>query len=744
MLKRGYSVVGICVALGVAVTLWFVFRDRQEKSASPSESSSSHANMITALEKIARRTPDDNPYLGDRQARELRRQLHALAPNAPVAQVADLCFALAEMEIVLGRENEAIALYERAGELGLPVLSQLPKHFEPTLAFQLGVAYMRLGETENCCAANTPESCILPIRGAGIHKNSTGSRRAIGLFKKVLRMAPSNSPRHFEARWLLNIAYMTLGEYPGGVPTEYRIPESTFRSSIEFPQFRNIAKRLGLDTFSLAGGAIGDDIDNDGLIDLVVSTWDVRGQIRFFRNRGNGGFEDRTEQAGLKGIYGGLNMIQADYDNDGFVDVLVLRGGWFGPAGKHPNSLLRNLGNGAFRDVTFDAFGRAPHYPTQTASWADYDNDGNLDLYVGNETTKELKSPSQLFRNNGNGTFTDVAVAAGVTNVRFTKGVIWGDYNADRFPDLYVSNMDEPNRLYRNNGNGTFTEVTKTSGVDQPVTSFPCWFWDFDNDGNLDLFVSGYSSGIEHLAAEALKRPYVTQKAKLYRGDGEGRFVDVAESVKLTSPNTPMGSNFGDLDHDGRLDMYLGTGYPRLSGLMPSVLFLNRGNEGFVDVTMSSRMGNVQKGHAVVFADFDNDGDQDVFEQMGGAFPADRYYDAFYENPGFGNHWIAIRLIGKQSNRSAIGARIRIEIRDGNDTRTLYRHVNSGGSFGGNPLRQTIGLGNATRVERLEVYWPTSDLTQTFEGIEADQWIRIVEGEESFSTVKLEAFELGA
>ena len=153
------------------------------------------------------------------------------------------------------------------------------------------------------------------------------------------------------------------------------------------------------------------------------------------------------------------------------------------------------------------------HYPTQTASWGDYDNDGDLDLYIGNESSQSFSAPCQLFENNGNGTFTDVAGRVRVQNHRLAKSVIWGDYNHDRLPDLYVSNLEKGNRLYRNNGDGTFTDEAKRLDVQAPQHSFPSWFWDFDNDGALDLYVSAYSAGIEHIAASALSLPVDTEMA---------------------------------------------------------------------------------------------------------------------------------------------------------------------------------------------------------------------------------------
>jgi hypothetical protein len=443
----------------------------------------------------------------------------------------------------------------------------------------------------------------------------------------------------------------------------------------------------------------------------------------------DGTFADRSKEAGLTGIFGSLNLDHADFDNDGDLDVVALRGGWMREGGRHPKSLLRNDGNGRFTDVTFAAGLGQVYYPSQTVAVADYDNDGDLDLFFGNEVEEKDPYPSELFRNNGDGTFTDVAEAAGVRNFRFAKGASWGDYDEDRWPDLYVSNFDGDNRLYRNRGDGTFEDVAPKLGLTKPYRSFPCWFWDFDNDGNLDLWVSSYWPHVMYTAATFLKTPSPAELACLYRGDGKGGFVDVAPAQNLRRVDMPMGCNFGDLDNDGWLDFYLGTGAPTYEGIVPNRLYRNRGGIGFSDVTTAAGMGHLQKGHGVAFVDLDEDGDQDVFEEMGGAFPGDAFGNTLYENPGFGHRWIKLRLTGTKSNRSAIGARIRVEIVEGGKRRSIHRTVNTGGSFGSNPLRQEIGIGKAERVELVEVYWPTSDTTQRFENLAPGRMYEIVEGD---------------
>ena len=685
--------------------------------------------MLSLLEEIRRQTPDANPILGDREIRVGVPRLEALPPDAPAAQRA---WMLREVGIGYhkdGQQRKAIEYLTKAIEVASAKDSGVRFDQINDVRFRLGIACIRLGTNENCAVRPFPGSCILPFHGETLYRQEDGPRMAAAAFLDLLKHETPKTQRYLGGIWLLNIAYMTLGQYPDAVPEPYRLARSPIEGDAPFPHFPNIAQKRGIDAMNLSGGAIADDFDNDGRLDLVTSTWDTGGQMHYYRNKGDGAFIKHTKEANLTGLYGGLNMIHADYNNDGHLDLLVLRGGWLpGSFGQMPNSLLRNNGDGTFTDVTFDVGLGFPYYPTQTA-FADYDNDGDLDLYIGNEAGPRAPFPCQLFRNNGDGTFTDVAAAAGVTNSRFTKGVTWGDYDGDRDPDLYVSNLMGPNRLYRNNGDGTFTDVAPASGVTGPFESFPVWFWDYNNDGALDLFVPTYGNHIWDVAAYFREKPLDTEPAGHFEGDGKGGFVNRVREQGLVYPMLPMGCNFGDLDNDGYLDFYLGTGYPDYASIMPNVMFHSVAGERFENVTVAGGFGHLQKGHGVTFADFDGDGDQDVFEQMGGWFRGDPAFNTLYENPGFGNHWIAVLLEGVTSNRSAIGARIRVDIEEDGQARSIYRHVNAGGSFGGNPLRQTIGVGKATVIQRLEIYWPTSDTTQVFENVAVDRVIRIVESQ---------------
>ena len=708
---------------------------------------SGHHQMVALLAEIGLTKP-----LGFQEAADierLRRELDATADDSSPLERAARLSTLGAFELRLDVRG-GIERLEQALQL-LPDLSGPERaSVGPNVDFWMAVGYLREAMTLNCVDLRIDDGCVVAAGAGGAHRELVAVEAALGHLVRLLRNTPPQHELHLTARWLANIAYMQAGRYPADVPDGLAISPTVFESEEGFPRFENVAKRVGLDTFDHAGGAIVDDFDNDGYLDVVSSTLDSNGQLRFFRNQGDGMFAELTESANLAGIFGGLNINQADYDNDGDLDVMVLRGAWLQADGRLPNSLLRNNGNLTFTDVTFEAGLADAHYPTQTAGWADYDNDGDLDLFVGNESNAAQLSPSQLFRNNGNGTFDEVAEHAGVLNFRRAKGVAWGDYDSDRFADLYVSNLGGDNRLYHNNRDGTFTDLAPELGVVAPSSGFSTWFWDVNNDGSLDLLVNNYGVPDTHrgprvapAAASLMGEARATKIPRLYLGDGQGGFREAAAQYGIDQSTLPMGSNFGDLDNDGYLDYVLGTGYPGYEALLPNVIYRSIGGEHFANVTYAGGFGHLAKGHAVAFADIDNDGDQDVFEQLGGFYPQDAYFNALYENPGFGNHWIAIKVVGTHSNRAAIGARIRLDIEAGGHRRSVYRHIGSGSSFGANPLRAEIGLGAASSVDLLEVYWPASGQTQIFRDVLADRFIRITENNDRIEEMAPGTLELG-
>ena len=526
-------------------------------------------------------------------------------------------------------------------------------------------------------------------------------------------------------KWLLNLAHMTLGEYPDKVDPRYRLSFDAFcKSEFDIGQFRDISQRVGLHRTNQSGGAIMEDFDNDGLLDLVVTSWAPNEPMAFYRNKGDGTFEDRTEAAGLSKQMGGLYCVQTDYNNDGFMDIFIPRGSWLPAHLAQRPSLLRNNGNGTFTDVTAEAGLLTPTDST-SATWADYDNDGFLDLFLCSR-----HHPSLLYHNKGNGTFEEVSARAGLADLTGVLGATWIDYDNDSYPDLFV-NIDRANgfgtaRLFHNNGNGTFTEVTEAMGIDGPRNGFSCWAFDFDNDGWLDIFATSRSRTLFDVVRGMMDLPQTQPTAKLYRNLGGKKFQDVTIEMGLDKCYAPMGSNFGDLTNDGYLDFYLGTGDPQLSMLVPNRLFKNVGGKRFAEITASSRTGHLQKGHAVAIGDWDRNGTADIFIQLGGAVQGDRYHNVLFQNPGQGNNWLNVKLIGKRTNRAAIGARIKV-VTAGPKPLTVHRHVSSGSSFGANPLEQHIGLGKADRVALLEIYWPTSGTRQIFRDVPVNQGVVITE-----------------
>jgi len=652
----------------------------------------------------------------------------------PVAdeRKAALHHALAAVDAFEGKMDSAVHHLE----MGRDALAKYPTQRSRFLGLQeaLGVADMRRAEIDNCLVNPGVDRCIFPLLPGGHHHDTAGATAALERFTSYLAAAPQD----LEVRWLLNLTYMVLGRYPQDVPKAHLLPPSAFKSEAPMPRFRDVARSAGLGRMDIAGGTIVDDFDGDGCLDVVFSSVDYCSPLRLYRNRCDGTFEDQTEAAGLLPQLGGLNAVQTDYDNDGRPDIFVMRGGWEVPM---RNSLLRNNGDGTFTDVTKVAGLSSGAHATHSAAWADYDNDGWLDLFVGHERT-----PSQLFRNRGDGTFEDVSVRAGVSATAFTKGVSWGDYDGDGFPDLYVSNYSGENFLYHNKGDGTFEEVGAKLGVQKPWLSFPTWWFDYDNDGRLDLFVASYPASLDEFVKHYLGIAPQAETLTLYRNKGDGTFANVSRSVGLSRVVPAMGVNFGDLDNDGFLDMYLGTGTPSFGALMPNVMLKNDAGKRFLDVTEATGTGHLQKGHGIAFADLDHDGDEDVVLNAGGAVPGDRYEEALFENPGgTGNNWISVKLVGVKTNRAAIGAKITLRLRGaGSGPLLRYREVTSGGSFGASPLVQHIGVGKARVVDTLEVSWPVSRTRQTFRSVPVNRFLEIRELQEAYSFRDLQPFKLGA
>jgi ASPIC and UnbV/FG-GAP-like repeat len=242
-----------------------------------------------------------------------------------------------------------------------------------------------------------------------------------------------------------------------------------------------------------------------------------------------------------------------------------------------------------------------------------------------------------------------------------------------------------------------------------------------------------------------LDLPHNAQTLKLYKNLGDGTFRDVTQEVGLDKVYMPMGANFGDIDNDGYLDIYMGTGNPSYASDVPNVLLRNHDGKYFVDVTTSSGTGELHKGHAIAFADLGNNGNEDIVTVIGGATPGDSHALRIFKNPGHDNDWITVKLVGVKTNRVAIGARIKVTVENqGQGTRSIYRTVGSGGSFGASPLQQHIGLGKSARIVNLEIDWPASKTKQVFSDVPKNQFLEITEFAKAYKQLDRKPFRLGA
>jgi len=701
------------------------------------------------LQAIRRSIPDDPRWGEDLQAAcTVRREAPAnavaairarLARDGPAMDALELAYTRYTLALLLGSEGHLDESLEQAEEAYHGAISsnseKLAGHLQQVsgaLEEAIGGNYLHRAMTALRVETPIDETRIFPSHPGAPGMNPADAAKAIEYLEKALRRDAAN----IELQYLVNLAYMTAGAYPSSVPREFLIPPSVWASKEDFGRFLDVAPAAGIRSVATAGGVIVDDFDDDGLLDVIISGIDDCAPIQYFHNNGDGTFTNRAAQAGLSGEGGALNVIQGDYNNDGCMDILMLRGGWEYPRRR---SLLRNNCDGTFTDVTAQAGLMEPIRASQSAVWADINNDGLLDLFIANEG-----SPSQLFLNKGDGTFVDISHQAGIDKTAFSKAVVSADYDNDGYADFYVSNFNGPNFLYHNNGNLTFTEVAEQTGVQAPWMSFAAWFFDYDNDGLPDLFVTSYYYSVEEVARSYMGLPRRGETLKLYKNLGNGNFRDVTEETGLDRVFMPMGSNFGDIDNDGYLDIYLGVGDPSFLSVMPNVLLHNDGGKHFTDITASSGTGAMAKGHGIAFADLGNTGDEDIVAVMGGPTAGDRFPARVFRNPGgHGNDWISLHLVGVKSNRSAVGAHITVTVDNGGVRRNICRTVGTGGSFGASPFQQHIGLGKSAHIENIEIWWPASKTKQTFRNVQPNQFLEIREFAATYTKLSRPSFPIG-
>jgi len=500
-------------------------------------------------------------------------------------------------------------------------------------------------------------------------------------------------------------------------------------------EFEDIAPKLGIHHLNGNGTAAWGDIDGDGRPDLVVAgSGDF---IRVYRNQGDR-FTDVTEAVGLAHVPSGYSLNLIDYDNDGWPDLFISLNGWSGPM----RDLLFHNDRGRFTNVSAKSGADDPGSGF-VSLWGDLDNDGWLDLVIANGVLQE-GSVTQIYRNNRDGTFTNVTKAAGLNEPPGygAIGIALGDYDKDGRLDILINGRDSaPNRLYHNDGNWHFTEVAAKAGVLQPPhNGFVCFFLDYNNDGWPDILTTSLApweatvEGLRKGYAPSNPRSVHPDASRLFRNNGNGTFTDVTFASKLYYPTGTMGAGVADLDNDGHIDVYLGTGDPQLSRLEPNRFFRNNGDGTFSDLTSFvnlARPGN--KGHGVAFIDIDDDGALDIFAQLGGHYPGDHTYNAFYRNlKAAQNRWLEVELQGVKSNRMAIGAQL--TVRAGN--LLVYREVKGSEGFGAtSTFRQHFGLGKNARIDSLEIRWPSGQ-KHVFRDLDANRIIALREDEQTWTRLK--------
>ena len=634
--------------------------------------------------------------------------------------VANVMEMFAELQVFVGvYYDRLIARYRER-------LKRVPS--DAATRTELGRVLIKLGLYEQALAelteaARDPGSRALALHEAAVAYYRAGKCREAAL---TASRAMEEDPANERVRAWGWLAAQSLGGYPEEVPARHRM-EMRVGYAQPSVEFEDIAPQIGLDKTSAGRGLCVFDYDNDGLLDVVITA--AHAGCSLYHNNGDGTFSDVSIASGLDNCVNGFIVAAADYDNDGNTDLFVTRIGFY----YGDTTLFRNNGDGTFTDVTRQA-GLAHWGPSFTATWADYNNDGYVDLFVANNLGGlfDRKSPNLLFRNNGDGTFTEVAAQAGLVTPWPTIGAAWGDYDNDGYPDLFVSNGLGRSQLCRNNGDGTFTDVSRHAGIDSYAIGSTCFWCDIDNDGWLDLVQFSWSDHedvihtMRHGHGPADGRPM-----RVWRNNRDGSFTNISPELGIDGCWGTMSGNCGDFNNDGWLDFVLGNGSPRMDRLEPLVLLERNGTGRYSNITFSAGLPFTGKGHGANMADLFGDGRLSVMVAAGGAYPGDLLTTGVFRPKKLPGNYLNVRLVGVKSNRSALGARVTLEA----GGRRQVREVSGGSNFGCTPFEQHFGLGTLAKVDALEIRWPTSGLVQRFIDLPANRTLRFVEGQAAWEDV---------
>jgi tetratricopeptide (TPR) repeat protein len=612
--------------------------------------------------------------------------------------------------------------------------------------FWLAMASMRLAEAENCLAPlqtgpghghamnDRAFYCSLPLLRP--HQRTQYSQQAVKLFERLLdRYDPDNQLY----RWLLNFSAMAVAGFPQQVPERYRIATpfidafygtraEEMRRRYSWLRFTDRAQELGIENFGAGRGVAVEDFDRDGFLDVMATGRNFG--VTYYHNEGGTRFTALTDEVGLGGLTQPFTISAADFDNDGWMDLLVVL-----PFDHY--RLFHNQG-GRFVDVTASSGLLDPKPADAIAAswittWADVDNDGDLDLFVANWAFRmpflrgvmaKPRMSSTLFINDGNGHFHDGTAEFGLADLlddRYFIGATFGDVDNDGFPDLYLSSPLRGTSVLLHNVTGPAggRRFVPVEGISRHEPGFSAAFVDVNHDGRLDIFQAGFGDARTSILQSVFGQhvhDYKTGHSTVLLQKPDGGFEEHNDFFGGgTMPMGTMGAAFGDLNNDGCYDFYLGTGNPEPWFILPNLMYLGEEKDGrctgrMENISMLNGFGNVQKGHGIVFFDFDNDGDQDIFSSLGGMWPSDRWMSQLFVNESvLHNQWVKIRLRGRQTNRYGVGASLKVTARtaDGHPIVRTYR-MDQGTGFGGSPYLAHIGLANATSIDGVEVFWPVS------------------------------------
>jgi tetratricopeptide (TPR) repeat protein len=608
--------------------------------------------------------------------------------------------------------------------------SQLERHPAPKDNAEIWEATNPIfaGDFEQAIRAWTPLIAAQPGNARLAYALATVYLR-LGRYERGIvyaRLACKDDPTEVRYKWMLRTQTMMAGLSESTIPFQRRLHVPP--SAPSPVHFTDVTQEAGVGNFALGRGVAWGDFDRDGYEDLLVCA--ERAPFRLFRNLGNGRFMDVAKKMGVidpvgLGAYA-ANFV--DYNNDGFRDIFLTSSGW---GGTNRLFLFHNDRGRRFVDVTNSA-GLGEPINAFGASWADFNNDGNVDLAVAAGIAQPEGDRLRLFRNDGNGTFSEVGVQAGLTDRAQWISVCWGDFNNDGLPDLFAVSFDKGCRLYQNLGNGRFKDVSLKAGIESSAPCYTCEFLDYNNGGYEDLFVSTYPwrgsewddlrSMVEHQIAGA---PAPSgQQQLLFRNNGNGTFTSVNAEAGIIGLYGGMSSQVADIDNDGYPDIILGLGNPQVDWTEPMVLLHNDDHGHFRDIAPSAGLNNSDMLHGIAFADYNRAGNQSFYGSFGGFYWGSRCAAHLYENRGSGQHALEIKLIGTRSNRDAIGARLKAIV----GKRIVYKRISGGTGFGSmNSSLVHIGLGALNIAKRIEVSWP-SGTRQTFTDVPGGQCVQIVEG----------------